>query len=67
MLWILYRIEGGKVKFLGVYPSEKIAKDDIAALEKVGAEWELASVLMVGWSDYADKPAVHWLKDRAQS
>ena len=57
MLWILYRTTNGKTEFLGVYPDEKIAKKDIEVMSRVDPdEWQLASVLMVGWNALTNNP-----------
>lgn len=62
MLWILYRIVKGKVEFLGVYPSEESAKADVAVTKDLGDDWEVASVLMLGWNDFVNKPLSYWLR-----
>lgn len=45
--WLVYRIEDGKVRVLGLYKSKDAAQIDV---ERMGDDdWEIVEAMFIGW------------------
>lgn len=49
MGYLIHRLVGGELEFLGIAESPAKAQADIQALAKVGQEWSVSPVPFVGW------------------
>jgi hypothetical protein len=48
--WIVYKIEDGRPRFLGIFHSKKCAQEEIACLNDLDTgEWFMSGVMFIGW------------------